>query len=413
MIVSEEKLGNLVNEFPPVPIINGQEKYSKYFPVYPKGSYDHIQSELVDDSSNSKNLTFSDWALLISKKFNLETHELLPLTQKTWTQGQLEIYYLARGGLNPLEDYIYKIKEKESRGEYLPHNEERIAFQYSTWESYKHPSILYMKETIDGFGNKLLTDITLNFLLGRSSNECNSSYMKRISNEIGIFMHTMIQDFLTNDECMSPHMMKRLTKKIEYKTQFLLSVNRMIHWFCHYKEIPSMQLPVWDNKNQRYEGEIPNMIQQWMNYHINKTNQTDLSYVSNNLFFLSSGLTKKELECLYRLHKLLSLQTILDEFNQRISETWGKLKSNSPFTVQTFIEKFHEDDKTSRANMHRLRQEKIAKKLETYEFIQNKIHSQKCFKNIKIIVHNIIIKSKIRSRKKKSNINLNTFWIKW
>ena len=139
MIVSEETLGNLVDEFPPVPIINGQEKYSKYFPVYPKGSYDHIQSELVPDYTNSNSFTFGDWALLIRKKFDLDTYELLPLTQKTWTQGQLEIYLLARQSLNPFKDYIYKIKQKQSNGQSLCHDEEKIAFHYSTSEIYKHP----------------------------------------------------------------------------------------------------------------------------------------------------------------------------------------------------------------------------------------------------------------------------------
>ena len=121
-------------------------------------------------------------------------------------------------------------------------------------------------------------------------------------------------------------------------------------------------MPVWDSENQKYLG--PNIIQEWTNYHINKTNQNNLSNVSQNLFFLSSGSTKKQIECLYRLHKILSLQTTLDEFNQRISETWDKLKSNSQFTVSTFIEKFNEDDRISAANIQ-VKQETIVKNLQS------------------------------------------------
>ena len=86
-----------------------------------------------------------------------------------------------------------------------------------------------MKEQIDVCGNKLLTNLTLNFILGRASNEYNHSYIQRITNEKGTFMEKMIHNFLTNDECLSPHMLNKLTKKMEYKTEFVHNVNRMIH----------------------------------------------------------------------------------------------------------------------------------------------------------------------------------------
>lgn len=55
-----------------------------------------------------------------------------------------------------------------------------------------------MKEQIDVCGKKLLTNLTLNFILGRASNEYNHLYIQRITNEKGTFMEKIIHNLLTN-----------------------------------------------------------------------------------------------------------------------------------------------------------------------------------------------------------------------